>query len=372
MTQCVPPAPQERRVLKRLNTVVIQVTDGAPTFEGHACAREPRLPRSRHQRDTFDVADQMLSARAYVRARQLHKATELCKHEGMFLLTKGTERLLRYHICQPQLLSRCSSGYELLTVDGLKVRRRCKPAPAVPQQEPGQDQQPAAQPAQECASYVAHEAPLTEPVITTGFANPEHLSHALQRQCSEYASNGGQAHLTAMCEAVFKQAADHVQPESAAAAQVFHAMSLQCRQAIANAYAHFAPSADASTSQKGMQALVDAEKARVRAAIAHKKAQHDHLLKLQQQLSDQRAALDLLQRQRARSGVLSEADEAVAPASSLHGRDVMVPLQDGSLVLTCDKPAERPALALLVRSAQCNLLCGCHSLPQRSLSAAAS
>lgn len=250
------------------------------------------------------------------------------------------------------------AGYEIQVIDGFRVRRKRQRdhAPAVAAQalaanidEPAVAQDDALDQDQPIAQS---PSPEPEAVCQPTFENALHVSATLRQACAEHAAAGTQQHVAALCQHAFKQAAEHVRAESSAVASAFDAMVEQCPAAIANVFA--SPSSEEATTkdqatEQGIQMLVNAEKARLRAALRNKQEQRQHLLKLQEQVAEQRAALEIVRQQRERSAAMRKLQTSGVWQDGLKQAAPGVhPAQDGH---TFTGPAPQPEtdLTLLVR-----------------------
>lgn len=205
------------------------------------------------------------------------------------------------------------------------------------------------------APNLASGSPMYESKVSqmaNEFPCVEQLAQAVRANGAHIAGQGKQAGLTVLYEQALLQAADHLRAESSSSAAVFESMAEQCPHAIANAFSNSgvtaaaAPESVASTLQHKVSLIVQTDKARMRDAIAKKKAEHDTLLAEQQDMADKRAVLEELAAKHS-SVLLASRDKvscAVQPPE-----EVLVPLHDHVDGEKPDAPSAVRASTVLVR-----------------------
>jgi hypothetical protein len=195
--------------------------------------------------------------------------------------------------------------------------------------------------------HVAKASPMADE-----FPSMEQRAQAVRANCAQMAGQGNQAGLTVLYEQTLLQAADHLRAESSSSAAVFESMAEHCPHAIANAFSNCginaaaAPESDASKLQKKVTLIVQTEKARMRDAIAKKKAEHQALLKQQEDMAEKRAALEALAAMH--SSVLQASRDEVSYAVQTP-EEVVVPLHDHADGEKVHAPSEVRASTVLVR-----------------------
>lgn len=196
-------------------------------------------------------------------------------------------------------------------------------------------------------------SPEPEHIGARGFESAEELSRSLRHACAQRATEGSQAHVTALCQHAFKQAADHVRGESSNVAAAFDAMVDQCPNAIANAFTTSAsadPGLKQMATEEGIRALVEAEKVRLRAALQNKHEQRQHLLALQEQVAEQQAAVEIVRQQRERDAAMRKAQAGpVWPDGLTSAPPNLHPACDGHTYQSDGHPQAETDLTLLVR-----------------------
>ena len=242
-------------------------------------------------------------------------------------------------------------------MDGMRVRRkRMRAADAAAVQGSAPDLTAAATPIAATVQAVQPRvSPSPEPELigARGFENAEELSRALRHACAQRAAEGSQAHVTALCQHAFKQAADHVRGESSNVAAAFYAMVDQCPNAIANAFTTSAsadPGSKQMATEQGIRALVEAEKVRLRAALQNKREQRQHLLALQEQVAEQQAVVEIVRQQRERDAAMRKAQAGpVWPDGLTTAPPNLHPACDGHTYHSDGHPQAETDLTLLVR-----------------------